>query len=60
MPWLGRVNSLPIVWLLPWRGDNTLGFEKTAEGEPIPGIELKKAADVLRGEVCQDALLSVA
>jgi hypothetical protein len=48
------------VLFLPRRGDSTLGFEKTAEGEPIPGIELKKAADVLRGEVCQDALLSVA
>jgi hypothetical protein len=29
-------------------------LEKTAEAEPIPGVELKKTADVLWGKVCQD------
>jgi hypothetical protein len=57
MPWLGRFASLPFGWNFPRDGVTFLGFEKAAEHEPIPGVELKKAADVLRWEVCQDVLV---
>jgi hypothetical protein len=57
MPWLGRFVSLPTVRNLPRFGEIHLGFETAAEHKPIPGVQLKKAADVLRWEACQDVLV---